>query len=152
MPIGQVRVGAGVLDAVIGALLYALYYAAWTSRLQSEFFRPLEFRTLTALTEVMIAGHNEAIPPETAARNVDQALARLRTERKGTFRLALAVIHYWPLFSLHPPVRELGLPLRSRYIRDRFTRDAGRRQKWRLIRTMVQIFLRVGHQLSVLGF
>src|SRR4030095_6290512 len=152
MPIGQVRVGAGVLDAVIGALLYALYYAAWTSRLQSEFFRPLEFRTLTPLTEVMIAGHNEAIPPDVAARNVDQALARVRTERKGSFRIALAVIHYWPLFSLHPPLPELRPALRSRFIRERFTRDAGRRQKWRLIRTGVQVFLRVGHQLSVLGF
>ena len=55
----------------------------------------------------MIAGHNEAIPPEVAARNADQALARVRTERKGSFRIALAVIHYWPLFSLHPPLPEL---------------------------------------------
>ncbi|HSR91623.1 MAG TPA: hypothetical protein VLK88_09975, partial [Gemmatimonadales bacterium] len=152
MPMQQILIGAMVLDGVIGVLLFALYYAAWTSRLQSEFFRPLEFRTLTALTEVMIAGHNEAIPPEVAARNADQALARVRTERKGSFRIALAVIHYWPLFSLHPPLPELRPALRSRFIRDRFTRDAGRRQKWRLVRTMVQIFLRVGHQLSVLGF
>jgi len=152
MPMQQILIGAMVLDGVIGVLLFALYYAAWTSRLQGEFFRPLEFRTLTALTEVMIAGHNEAIPPEVAARNVDQALAQVRTERKGSFRIALAVIHYWPLFSLHPPLPELRPALRSRFIRERFTRDAGRRQKWRLIRTAVQIFLRVGHQLSVLGF
>ncbi len=107
MPMRQILIGAMVLDGVIGVLLFALYYAAWQSRLKSEFFRPLEFRTLTALTEVMIAGHQEAIPPEAAARNVDQALARLRTERKGSFRIALAVIHYWPLFSLYPPLPEL---------------------------------------------
>ncbi|HEU5154367.1 MAG TPA: hypothetical protein VFU03_06540, partial [Gemmatimonadales bacterium] len=94
-PMRQILIGAMVLDGVIGVLLYALYYVAWTSRLKSEFFRPLEYRTLTALTEVMIAGHSEAIPPEAAARNVDQALARVNTERKGSFRIALAVIHYW---------------------------------------------------------
>ncbi len=138
MPMRQILIGAMVLDGVIGVLLFALYYAAWTSPLQLEFFRPLEFRTLTALTEVMIAGHNEAIPPEAAARNGDQALARVRAERKGSFRIALAVIHLWPLFSLHPPLPELRPALRSRFIRERFTRDAGRRQKWRLIRTMVQ--------------
>jgi hypothetical protein len=36
MPMQQILIGAMVLDGVIGVLLFALYYAAWTSRLQAN--------------------------------------------------------------------------------------------------------------------
>jgi hypothetical protein len=151
-PMRQILLSAIALDGAIGALLFALYYVAWQARLGSEFFRPLEFRTLTALAEIMIEGEAEPIPPEDAARNVDRALAQLETERKGTFRIALAVIHYWPLFTLRPPLPELSAPLRAEYVRRRFQREAGRRRTWRFLRMWLQAFTRVGHQLSVLGF
>jgi choline dehydrogenase-like flavoprotein len=152
MPMRQILWGAIALDGGIGLLLYALYYAGWRARLGSEFFRPLEFRTLTALAEVMIQGPDEPIGAEAAAHNVDRALARLETERKGTFRLALAVIHYLPLLTLRPPLPELAPGLRAEYVRRHFQRQAGDRRVWSFLRMWLQAFTRVGHQLSVLGF
>jgi choline dehydrogenase-like flavoprotein len=140
------------LDGGLAALMFAVYHAAWRSRLKSEFFRPLEFRTLTALAEIMIEGETQPIPPEDAVRNVDRALARLETERKGIFRLALVVVHYWPLATLRPPLPELSAPLRATYVRRRLQREAGRRPTWQLLRTTLQGFTRLGHQLTVVGF
>jgi len=151
-PMRQILWSAIALDGAIGALLFALYYAAWNARLRTEFFRPLEFRTLTALAEIMIQGQAKPIAPEEGARNVDRAMARVETPRTMMLRVGLAIVHYWPLVSLRPPLPELSLPLRTDFIKSRYEREAGRRQRWRLLRTLIQMFTRLAHQLSVLGF
>jgi choline dehydrogenase-like flavoprotein len=148
----QVLGGAIVLDAAIGALLLVMYLAAWRARLGAQFFRPIEFRTLIALADVMLVGSDEQITPEETAANVDRALARMRTERKGTFRVALAAIHYWPLLSLQAPLPELSAPARTEFIRTRFYREPGRRNTLRFLKPILQAFMRVGHQLTNLGY
>ena len=148
----QVLTGAIVLDAAIGGLLLVMYLAAWRARLGAQFLRPIEFRTLVALADVMLVGPDERITPGETAGNVDRALARLRTERKGTFRAALFAIHYWPLLSCLPPLPELSAWARSEFIRTRFYREPGKRHTFRPLKPLLQAFMRVGHQLTNLGY
>jgi choline dehydrogenase-like flavoprotein len=152
MTMRQVLAGAIVLDAAIGGLLLVMYMAAWRARLAAEFFRPIEFRTLIALADIMLAGPEEQITPEETAANVDRALARMRTERKGTFRVALVAIHYWPLLSLQPPLPELSPSARTDFVQRRFYREPGKRNPFRWLKPVLQGFMRVGHQLTNLGY
>jgi choline dehydrogenase-like flavoprotein len=148
----SILLGSIVLDGAIGVLLLVLYDSSWRARYRMAFFSPLEFRTLTALAEIMIAGADQPIAPVDAAHNVDRSLANLNTERKNTFRLALTAVHFAPLLSLRPPLPELEPAERRDYIEQRFYREAGERRILRPLRTLLQGFTRVGHQLSVLGY
>jgi choline dehydrogenase-like flavoprotein len=148
----QVLTGAIVLDAAIGGLLLVMYLAAWRARLGAQFFRPIEFRTLIALADIMLVGPDERLTPEEAAGNVDGALARMRTERKGIFRVALVAIHYWPLLSLQAPLPELSPWTRHEFVRTRFYREPGKRRTLRFLKPVLQGFMRVGHQLTNLGY
>ncbi|MFL5493814.1 MAG: GMC family oxidoreductase N-terminal domain-containing protein [Gemmatimonadales bacterium] len=152
LTMAQVLSGAVLLDAALGGLLLVMYLAAWRARLGAQFFRPIEFRTLIALADIMLVGPEERVTPEETAANVDRALARMRTERKGTFRIALAAIHYWPLLSLQPPLPELSPWARTEFVRARFYREPGKRSTLRFLKPFLQAFMRVGHQLTNLGY
>ena len=51
-----------VLDGVFALVLFILYQAAWTARFSLQFFRPIEYRTLAALSEVLVRGDDERVP------------------------------------------------------------------------------------------
>ena len=129
-PLGErtmrgILAGAVVLDGVMAGLLAALYFPAWRSRLGASFLRPMEFRTLESLAEVMVGSATPAIAPREMALNADARLGNLRTRRKALFRFALAALHYAPLLALHPPLPELSRRLRIEFIKRRFYRAAG---------------------------
>lgn len=147
----QILWGAILLDGVIGALLLGLYMAAWRARLDCRFLKPTEYRTLVALAEVMTEGEDEQVSAEDAARNVDRAMASLRTGRKKLFPLALIGLHYFPIFALWPPLPEIDTAHRSTYLKIRFKREAGR-GKANFIRNMLQALIRVAHQLAAMGY
>ncbi len=147
----QILWGAIALDGVIGVLLLALYMAAWRARLDCRFLKPTEYRTLVALAEVMTEGQEEQIGAEESARNVDRAMATMRTERKKLFPVALMVLHYFPIVALWPPLPEIDTAHRSTYLKIRFKREAGQ-GKANFIRNMLQALIRVAHQLAVLGY
>ena len=147
----QILWGAIALDGVIGVLLLALYMAAWRARLDCTFLKPTEYRTLVALAEVMTEGKDERISAEEAARNVDRAMATMRTGRKQLFPVALIGLHYFPLLALWPPLPEIDTAHRSTYLKIRFKREAGQ-GKANVIRNMLQALIRVAHQLAALGY
>jgi choline dehydrogenase-like flavoprotein len=140
------------LDAAIAGVLAALYFPAWAARLRNRYFQPVEYRTLIALTEIMLVGEDERLTPEQAAANVDRALAVMRTPRRMIFRLGMIAIHYWPLASLYAPLPDLDPVLRAEYVAKRFYRSVGRTRRWNLLSGVYQQFTRLAHQLSALGY
>ncbi|MGH2708379.1 MAG: hypothetical protein ACRDJK_08805, partial [Actinomycetota bacterium] len=58
------------------------------------FLTAREYRTVQAFAEVCIEGADEVLGPEQVTNNVDAHLARLRTKRTGSLRLALFVVEY----------------------------------------------------------
>ncbi len=144
--------GSIALDGAIGVFLAGLYFPSWNARLGNQFFQPVEYRTLSALAEIMLAGPDERLTPEQVAANVDHALARMRSSKRLVFRLGMLAIHYWPLFSLYPPLPDLAPHLRLDYVTRRFHRSVGRTRKWNPLSGVYQQFARLAHQLSALGY
>lgn len=135
--------GAILVDGLIAAVLFAFYQGTWKERLKHRFFSPTEYRTLIGLADVMAIGGGAKLAPGEVAANVDGALARMRSPRRGVFRVGLRAIHFLPLMLLRPP-----MPVMSRGRRAQFVR-------WHFFRTRLQFarnFLRVGHQLNNLGY
>lgn len=152
LTMSEILWGSIALDAAIGAFLAALYFPSWSARLGNRFFQPVEYRTLAALAEIMLTGPDERLTPGQVAANIDRALARMRSPRRTLFRLGMFAIHYWPLFSLYPPLPDLAPDRREDYVTRRFYRSVGRTRRWNPLSGVYQQFTRLAHQLSALGY
>lgn len=148
---GDILFGAVVLDGVLAALLAGLYAAAWRGRIRTRFLTPLEHRTLEAIADIMVGTDRPAVPPAEIARNVDERLAELRTERRVLFRVVLLLVYYLPVLALRAPLAEMSRPVRSRFLKFFFTRQPNQKP-WQLYSVLVQMGTRVGHQLTALGY
>jgi hypothetical protein len=137
------------IDIVFAYLLVAWWLAAERSRLGLRYLNPIAYHGLVALSDVLIEGAAEKVPPARIARNVDDYLADLRSTGKGRVRLGLTVL------GLVPPW--LPLPLRTRSGRERFLRrnfldDVADRRVPRPLRPTVQALVRTAAQMSYLGY
>jgi choline dehydrogenase-like flavoprotein/UDP-2,3-diacylglucosamine pyrophosphatase LpxH len=81
------------------------------------FLNPREYRTVRSFGEVFIEGNEEVLSPDQVADNVDTHLARLRTKRTGSLRLALFVVEYLvPLLAGRGPFSRLNAKTRRRLL------------------------------------
>jgi choline dehydrogenase-like flavoprotein len=143
---------AMALDGVILAVLLLAYQAAWRARLGSRFLGVWEFRALSALADVVVAGEDERVPPERVAANLDRYVAPIRARRRWVYRAALVAIQAHPLLYLKAPFSELDADTRLAHVKRHFRRDVllGVIPDW--WRRLVQIVIRVGKQLVYVGY
>jgi len=151
-PVTTLLWGSMVLDGIILVLLIWFLAAADRARYALLYFSPLQFRVLTALADVVVAGKDELVPPQDVARNVDGYLARFDSKTKWIMKAVLIGIQIYPLLSLKPPFSYLSAEDRTRFLRKRFYRDVTRRLVPEFWRTIVQGMIRMGNQLSYIGY
>jgi choline dehydrogenase-like flavoprotein len=144
--------GAMGLDVVILAVLLIAYQAAWRARFNLRYLGAVEFRTLVALAEVVVAGEDERLPPQRIAANLDRYVSPIRAKRRWVYRAALLGIQFHPLLYLKAPFSELDANSRLRHLKRHFRREVlfGAIPDW--WRRLVQIMIRVGKQLVYVGY
>jgi choline dehydrogenase-like flavoprotein len=152
LPITQILWGSMALDGVIIILLVWFSSAAERSRYNLLYFSPLEFRTLTALADVVVAGKDEIIPAEEVARNVDRYLNAFESQSKMLMRLVLIGMEFYPLLTLKPPFSYMNANDRLSFLKRRFYRDVTMRLVPPFWRTLVQAMIRMAKQLSYVGY
>lgn len=152
VPITRLLWGSILLDGVIIVFLVWFSRSAERARYDLLYFSPLEFRTLAALAEVVIMGEREIVPAEEVARNVDRYLAKFKATSKWIMKLVLTGIQIYPLLSLKPPLSYLDTEERLSFIKRRFYQDVTFRLVPPFWRMIVQGMIRMGKQLSYLGY
>lgn len=136
-----------------GVLLAALRRWAFRARLEPEFLGATEYRALMALSDVIVQGPDEAVPPDEIAANVDRYFERIRARRKRFHRVGLLAMQLHPLLTLKAPFSELDEESRLHHLRTRFHRAVGeRRFPPEPLRRYVQAMLRMANQLTYIGY
>jgi choline dehydrogenase-like flavoprotein len=139
-------------DVVLAAALVVCWWMAVKERHQLRYLNPLAFRALVALSEVLIEGDREDVPPVDIARNVDSYLAALEARNKTRVHLALTALAVFPLLALRMPLAAMAPHTRKRYLEQRFIADVARRRVFAPLRPTVQAMIRVAAQMSYLGY
>lgn len=120
-PVSAVLWAAVLLDGAIFAGLLWLTQAAWYARHPLRFFRPIEYRTLIALADVLVRGEDERVPPGDIAANVDRYISQIRARRRVFQRYGLFALWLHPLLlAFKAPFSELSEEERLRHLRSRF--------------------------------
>lgn len=141
-----------VFDTLVNILFIAFYLQAQKARYKLLFFSPMQFRTLTALAEVVIEGENEILKPGEIAHNVDRYMASFRGKTKFITRLALTGIELYPLVFLKPPVSYMRAPDRKAFLMRHFYQNVALKLAPPFIRMLVQASIRMGKQLCFMGY
>ncbi len=166
---GTLLAGAAGLDLAIFALLLVLTQRAWYARDDLQYLRPIEYRTLVALADVLVEGEEEMVPPGDVAANVDSYVSQVRARRRRFYRWTLFGMWLHPLVAgFRAPFSELDAEQRLRHIRERFRAQAvprplperddpppplallRRATAW--VRERMPIIVRVAQQLSYVGY
>ena len=138
-------------------LILAVWFAAWwiaavRSRWGLRYLHPIAFLALVSLAEVLIEGEREVVPPRDIARNVDAYLHRLDAKGKQRVQLALIALALWPMLTARPPLPALDPVRRKRFLERRFVADVAKRRTFAPVRKYLQAMIRVGSQMSYLGY
>jgi choline dehydrogenase-like flavoprotein len=140
------------LDGVVAVLLFLVYQGAWIARFDLQFFRPIEYRTLVALAEVLVQGPDPQVPAPDVAANVERYVRNIRAHRRWVYRLVLFGMYLHPLLYLKTPFSELDEATRLDHIKTRFRREVLHRLVPDWWRQLVQIMIRVAQQVTYLGY
>jgi choline dehydrogenase-like flavoprotein len=92
------------------------------------------------------------LTPEQIAKNVDSYLATLNARGKARVQLALVALGVWPMLTLRPPLPALAPETRKRFLQKRFIEDVETGRTFRPLRSLVQVMIRTGAQMSYLGY
>ncbi|HET7040264.1 MAG TPA: FAD-dependent oxidoreductase, partial [Gemmatimonadales bacterium] len=144
--------GAIALDGVILAVLLLAYQATWRARLGARFLGVVEYRALTAVADVVLAGEDELIPPERIAANLDRYVEPIRAKRRWVYRAALLALQAHPVLYLKAPFSELDADTRLRHLKRHFRRDVLLDVIPDWWRRLVQVMIRVAKQLVYVGY
>jgi choline dehydrogenase-like flavoprotein len=150
--VGWILWGGVALEGSLTALFFILHRRALKARYRLKYFSPLQFQTLTALAGVLIAGEDEKITPEKVAQNADDYMADFQARRKWVIKLALLGLYLYPLLTIRPPLPLMAADERLDYLKKRFLLDIERRRIRGLRRELVQAMIRLGQQISFLGY
>jgi choline dehydrogenase-like flavoprotein len=144
-------------EALTGILILLAYGFAWRGRYRLSFLWPVSYRALLAVAEVLVAGRDERISAGDIAARVESFLAGFRAKRRWLYRVALAGIELAPLVELrplprlNPPLSELDPGSRRRFLEDHFERLPAQK-RWRFVKNVKQIVIRICQQLSYAGY
>ncbi len=141
------------VDAVLGLLLLLGAVRAWRRREKLKFLRPVEFRALEALADLLVDVRSPGMPSAgDVARHTDAHLAPIRAAKLWLFRAALFGTQLLPVFRLRPPMSEMEPELRRKDLQQRFgykplselDDDRGRQ--------ILQALIRISKQLVYVGY
>ncbi len=144
-------IGIGV-SAGLALALSGLRRWAFHRRLQPDFLGATEYRTLMALSDVIVQGPEEAVPPADIAANVDRYFGRIRARRRWVHRAGLIVMQLHPLLYLKAPFSELDEESRLEHLKRRFQSPEELRMVLPPLRRFVQAMIRVANQLTYVGY
>lgn len=147
-----------LLLAVTGVEI-AAFLAIWFTKnsIYTRFFKPqflkaAEYRTLIALSDVLVLGPERAVPPADIARNVDGHIAKISATRKWIHRLALRVLQAHPVLYVKAPLSELDEEGRLDHLKVHFHNDVLLPLVPDVYRRVVQAMIRIGQQLAYVGY
>lgn len=138
-------------DAVVAVLLFVLKHRAYRTRLEPKFLGTTEYRALMALSDVIVRGPFESVPPAKIAANVDGYLQPIRARRKWAQRLALRLLQLHPVLYLKAPLSELDEEDRLEHLKEHFHRRVLLRMVPKPLRPFVAV-IRVAQQLTYIGY
>jgi len=100
----------------------------------SGFLSRREMRTVEKFAEVFIEG-KRVITPRDIAENIDQQLARLDSNRKGSIKMVLFLIEYvLPSLLLHRPFSRMSPAARKKFIEQSLVNPDVELKGWKRIR------------------
>jgi choline dehydrogenase-like flavoprotein len=138
---------------VLALALVLLRRAAFRRRLHPEFLGATEYRALMSLSDVIVQGPEEVVPPPEIAANVDSSFNRIRASRRFFHRIGLFSMQLHPLLYAKAPFSELDEESRLDHL-DRHFYAAVRLKRFppEPIRRFVQVMLRMANQLTYVGY
>lgn len=138
---------------VISVALALLRRWAFRRRLRPRFLGPTEYRALMALSDVIVQGPEEAVPPPEIAANVDRYFAGIRARRRYFHRAGLLAMQLHPVLYLKAPFSELDEESRLAHLDTHFYAAVRlRRFPPEPLRRYVQAMLRMANQLTYIGY
>ena len=152
MSIRRMVLMSTIFDTLVNILFITFYLQAQKARYKLLFFSPLQFRTLTALAEVVIVGDGELLKPIEIAHNVDRYMASFRGKTKFITKLALTGTELYPLIFLKPPVSYMRADDRKAFLMRHFYQNIALKLAPPFIRMLVQAAIRLGKQLCFMGY
>lgn len=141
-----------LFDAVLNGILIVLYNKAQKARYGLQYFSPMQFRTLMALSDVLIEGDEELITDREVALNVDRYMGSFLGKTKWVSKLAMTGIEIYPLFFLKPPASYMRSEDRKAFLERHFYQDVALRLAPPVLRMLVQAMIRMGKQLCYMGY
>jgi hypothetical protein len=147
-----ILLGGVGLDLVLTAVLFALYQRAWTARYGLVFLRPMEFRCLMALSEVLVTGPEKPATPVEVAAAVDGYIERIRARRRIIHRVALFALEIHPTLSFKPPLSQLDAEQRLQHLETHFIKARRRHGPMGRLRAAIQSGIRIAQQLVYIGY
>jgi choline dehydrogenase-like flavoprotein len=137
------------LDGAIAVAVTLASLAAWRKRYDLHFLAPIEYRSITACADVLVAGQPEQISAEEVAANVERYLSAIRAHRRWLYRVVLFGIELTPLLTLRAPLSVLEPGERRAFLVEHFEHPPS----WPpLVKHAVMIMIRICQQLSFAGY
>jgi choline dehydrogenase-like flavoprotein len=137
------------LDGAIAVAVTVVSLAAWRKRYGLEFLQPMEYRSITACAEVLVAGEPEELTAEDVAANVEKYLKQIRAHRRWLYRVVLFGIELTPLLTLLPPLSLLWPGDRRAFLVKHFQKPPA----WPpFLKHAIMIMIRICQQLSFAGY
>jgi choline dehydrogenase-like flavoprotein len=140
------------LSLVNAVCLGFLLASAEKARFGLTYFSALQYKTLTALADVVIYGDHEAITAEEVAKNVDRYFASFEARTKWTMAWVVTGLYFFPLLSLLPPLPYIAPARRHEFLKKRFYRDVELRLIPEFWRVLVQGMIRIAKQMCYIGY
>jgi choline dehydrogenase-like flavoprotein len=140
---------AMALDGAIAVAVTLVSLAAWRKRYGLEFLQPMEYRSITACAEVLVAGEPEQLTAAEVAANVEKYLKKIRAHRRWLYRVVLFGIELMPLLTLRPPLSLLEPADRRAFLVKHFEHPPA----WPpFLKHAIMIMIRICQQLSFAGY
>lgn len=141
----------------VGDLLVAGWFAlcssrAVRSRYDMRYLPPSAFRSLMALSEVLVIRDDHEVAPAEVAGRVDHYLDSLDAHEKWKVRIALTVLAYWPLLTGRPPLWLLAPASRQRYLERRFIDTGPEPLVPAKLKELRGAMLRTAQQMAFMGY
>jgi choline dehydrogenase-like flavoprotein len=140
------------LNLINAVLSFIFIASSEKARYRLKYFSPLQYKTLSALAEVIIFGDEEIIPHDDVASNVDTYFNSFEARSKWTMAMVITLLYFYPLLSLHPPLPFLSAEKRLSFLKKRFYSDIEGRRMPEFWRELAQGMIRIAKQMCYIGY
>lgn len=151
----QILWGAVGLDSVITLILILSYVNYWNKKFDHpKFLRPVEFRALMALSDVIVEGGSEKEPvkPAEIAASVDNYVHKMGARRKWIYRVTLYMMQIIPVVFGKAPFSELDYENKKAYLMGRFYKGIYKINRINFLKNIIRSSIRLVQQISFVGY